>query len=263
MPRSFRAVLPVFLVASFGCSRDTAAPRDAGPAVARPAPESMPGARARSSPAAPGGPVDGRVLWVGPRPALPPLGTNPSVQSVCGSTVADPSLRVGPEGGVADVVVWVDVPPEPGDPSFPAPVVVLDQRGCVYVPTVLAARAGSTLRLRNSDPLTHTVHGVAGGLTVFNVAMPLERMELSRQLPNQPGVVEIRCDVHPWMRATVRTFDHPRFTTTDPAGRFRLASVPGGEVEVHAWHPRLGEKVARVRVEEGGAHLDFDFRGER
>jgi plastocyanin len=257
-----RAALPVLLVASFGCNRNPPAPGDAGPPVVRPAPESAPGSRGGPPPLAPGVTVDGRAVWVGPRPVLPPLGTNPSVESVCGRTVPDPSVRVGPEGGVADVVVWVDGPPEPGDPSAPAPVVVLDQRACVYVPPVLAARAGSTLRLRNSDPLTHTVHGVAGGQTVFNVAMPLERMELSRPLPAKPGVVEIRCDVHPWMRATVRTFDHPRFTTTDASGRFRLASVPGGEVEMHAWHPRLGERVVRVRVGEGGAHVDFDFRGE-
>jgi plastocyanin len=205
----------------------------------------------------PTGSLEGRVRWLGPRPALPPLPTSVSVQGVCGMQVADNSFQVSSEGGVSEAVVWVDAPAE----ANLGPEVVLDQHGCLYLPAVLAARAGGTLRLRNSDPLTHTVHAVDKGRSVFNVAMPLEHMELSRSLPAQPGVVDIRCDVHPWMRAVVRTFEHSHFTSTGAGGHFHLAPLGPGEVVAHAWHPKLGEASRRVQVGQDATHVDFEFGG--
>jgi plastocyanin len=187
------------------------------------------------------------------------LTTNASVQRVCGPEVEDNGLRVDANGGVAEVVVWTDAPAEP--PPVPAPQAVLDQRGCLYAPAVLAARAGGTLRLRNSDPLTHTVHAVNQGRSLFNVAMPLEHMELLQKLPAEAAVLEVRCDVHPWMRASVRTFEHPHFTTTGTDGHFELAGLLRGDVELHAWHPKLGEASQRVQLREGVAYTDFDFGG--
>lgn len=204
--------------------------------------------------------VEGHVRWLGPRPAPSRLATSASVQRVCGPEVEDNSFRVDEGGGVAEVVVWAEGAAEP--PSVSAPEAVLDQRGCLYVPAVLAARAGGTLRLRNSDALTHTVHAVQQGRSLFNVAMPLEHLELVQRLPAQAGVLEVRCDVHPWMHASVRTFEHPHFTTTRTDGHFELAGLARGDVEVHAWHPKLGEASQRVQLREGVAHTDFDFGGK-
>lgn len=242
------------LGAAFGCSRPAQTSADAGLPVTR-------AERPAEQPvmvAEPTGSLEGRVRWLGPRPALPPLQTSVSVQGVCGTRVSDNAFQVGAEGGVAEAVVWVDAPAE----ANAGPPAVLDQRGCLYRPAVLAARAGGTLRLRNSDPLTHTVHAVDKGRSVFNVAMPLEHMELSRSLPARPGVVDIRCDVHPWMRAVVRTFDHSHFTSTAVDGQFHLARVGPGEMVVHAWHPRLGEASRRVQVGQGATHVDFEFGGQ-
>jgi plastocyanin len=252
MCECFRLARWALLAVGLGCSRPAQTAADAGlPLTAeRSAEQPVPVAE-------PSGSLEGRVRWLGPKPALPPLQTSASVQSVCGTQVSDNAFQVGAEGGVAEAVVWVDAPAE----ANPGPEVVLDQRGCLYRPAVLAARAGGTLRLRNSDPLTHTVHALDNGRSVFNVAMPLEHMQLSRPLPAQPGVVDIRCDVHPWMRAVVRTFEHSRFTTTAADGRFRLPRVGPGEVVVHAWHPRLGEVSRRVQVGPGGTPVDFDFGG--
>jgi plastocyanin len=204
--------------------------------------------------------LEGHVGWLGLPPAVAALPTNASVQSVCGASVADATLRVDGQGDVAEVVVWVEAPAEATPVGLPA--VVLDQRLCADQPSVLAARAGQTLRLQNSDPLTHTVHATRAGQTIFNVAMPLQHAELTRTLPLAPGLVDIRCDVHPWMRAVVRTFDHPHFTTTDASGRYRLSGLGPGDVHLHAWHPRLGEASRLVRLGETATRADFDFGGK-
>jgi hypothetical protein len=242
------------LGAAFACSRRAETSVDAG----------LPPTRAErlEGPAAllpePTGSLEGRVRWLGPKPLLRPLQTSASVQSVCGTEVSDNAFQVGSDGGVAEAVVWVDAKAEPDS----GPEAVLDQRGCLYRPAVLPARAGGVLRLRNSDPLTHTVHAVDAGRSLFNVAMPLEHMELGRSLPRQPGLLDVRCDVHPWMHATVRTFEHSHFTSTGADGRFHLGRLGPGPVVVHAWHPRLGEASQHAQVGQGVTEVDFAFGGQ-
>jgi hypothetical protein len=241
----------VLLGVALGCSRPAPTSVDGGPAATRGAAE--PSARA----AVPTGSLAGHVRWLGPVPAPVQLKTSPSVQGVCGAEVRDNTFQVGADGGVAEAVVWVDAPAT----ADTGPEVVLDQRGCLYRPAVLPAHAGGVLLLRNSDPLTHTVHAVDLGRSLFNVAMPLEHMELRRPLPAQPGLLDIRCDVHPWMHAVVRTFEHSHFTSTGADGRFHLAGLAPGPLLAHAWHPRLGEAERRVEVGQGATDVDFAFGG--
>ena len=60
------------------------------------------------------------------------------------------------------------------------------------------------------------------------------------------------------MTATVMVFNHPWFAVPDASGRYALPDLPVGEREITAWHERLGETTARVRVEPGrGGTADF------
>jgi plastocyanin len=196
------------------------------------------------------GTIEGVVRLSGtpPPPAL--LDTTPSVTSACGEKVPDRSLTVGEGGALAHVVISLAngaALPAEGSSSPPA---VLDQKKCSYEPPALAARAGSSLEVRNSDPVMHNVRAVAGTQSVFNVAMPLEGQTLRKPLPAAPGTLQMKCDVHPWMRAVVRTFDHPYFTTTDTQGHFRL-EVPEGTHTLVLWHDRLPEASRPVTVKAG------------
>ncbi|WP_171818870.1 hypothetical protein [Pyxidicoccus fallax] len=197
------------------------------------------------------GTLEGRIRLAGtpPKPARQPtIGT---VVSVCGEETEDRSLVVGGEGALAHVVVSVKEGATLSAPRAATPEPVLDQKRCVYDPPVMAARAGATLALRNSDPLVHNVRAASGtNRSFFNVAMPLEGMTVRRQLPATPGDVPIRCDVHPWMRSLVKTFDHAYFATTDAEGRFRL-EVPEGTHTVVLWHERLPEVAHTVNVKAG------------
>lgn len=189
----------------------------------------------------------------GPVPSLAPLATHPIVARTCGTEVADRSLEVGPGGELAQAVVFVEGGARLAPPAAPAGPPVLDQRGCLYTPAVLAARAGASLELVNSDPLVHLVRAQAapGAPPVFNVAMPLAGMRIQRPLPKEPGIHRVRCDVHPWMKAVVRTFDHGHYATTDAEGRFVLP-LPAGTHTLVFWHPRLPEVRRQVEVRPNG-----------
>jgi plastocyanin len=201
------------------------------------------------------GTVEGRVLVDGPLPTLRKLPTNSSVERHCGSELVDPSLR-GTSGGLAGAVVYIDfdgpvLATESGTPD--AGTLLVDQKGCLFVPTVIAARAGTTLVMKNSDPLVHNVRAIRGEESLFNVAMPIENMTLTRKLPDAPTELRLHCDVHPWMNAYVKTFSHPYFAVTDTAGAFRIPGVPAGAHSLRLYHPRLAGNVVRARV---------DIRGE-
>lgn len=208
--------------------------------------------------------IEGKVHLTGAPPPPSFLATSAMVSSVCGEQVPDGSLSVGASGALAQVVVSVARGAELPGAERPSPATALDQRKCAYVPAVTAARAGTALEVRNSDPLVHNVRAMESAKAVFNVAMPLEGMTLKKPLPAAPATVDIRCDLHPWMRAVVRTFDHPYFTTTDEEGRFRL-EVPEGTHTLLLWHPRLSEVALEevtvkagqtVRVEHAWAAAD-------
>jgi plastocyanin len=210
---------------------------------------------------APGRPgvIEGRLSLSGPPPVLPPLPTSPSVAAVCGSSVPDRSLVVGPEGALGYVVVALadgTEAPAPADPEVPS--ASLDQTRCSFEPPVSAARAGTALEVRNSDALLHNVDALAGSQrSILNVALPIQGSRVRRPLPGAPGVLQVRCDLHPWMKAAVRTFEHPWFTTTDASGHFRL-EVPPGTHSVILWHPRL-PGITRTLSVRAGETVRFDY----
>ena len=243
--RPFHCVPALVLMALAPACRPSSPSNPAPPAAA-----STPSAPA--APAAPAGRgfIEGTVRLTGTPPPPTYAETTASAAPSCGDKVADRSLTVGEGGALAYVVVSLadgaSLPAAGASPPPPS----LDQKKCAYEPPVLAARAGATLEVRNSDPVMHNVRAVAGAQSVFNVAMPLEGMTLKKPLPAAPGTVQVKCDVHPWMHAVVRTFDHPYFTTTDAQGHFRL-EVPEGTHTVVLWHERLPEVSKPLTVKAG------------
>jgi plastocyanin len=219
-------------------------------------PASPPAKVGTAAPPAGRGVLTGQVRLTGTPPPPEMRETTASVASVCGEAVPDRSLSVGEEGALAHVVVAIVEGASLPDEGLTSPSPVLDQRKCAYEPPILAARVGATLEVRNSDPVMHNVRAAAGAQSLFNVAMPLEGTSLRRPLPATPGTLQVKCDVHPWMRAVIRTFDHPYFTTTDEKGQFRL-EVPEGSHTVLFWHPRLPDATHSVTL-EGGQTLQAD-----
>ncbi|MBJ6759302.1 hypothetical protein JGU66_00915 [Myxococcaceae bacterium JPH2] len=225
--------------------------RESPPPAAPPSSGAPPPAARPVAPVAEWGTLEGSVRLSGPPPAPVLRDTSATAAGVCGEQSEDRSVVVGQGGTLAYAVVSLKDGAAFAAPPEPTPEPVLDQRKCSYEPPALAARAGSSLALRNSDPLVHNVRAAsAANRSVFNVAMPLEGMTLHRPLPTEPGTVAIRCDVHPWMHAVVRTFDHPYFTTSGVDGRFRL-KVPAGKHTLVFWHERLPETSRTVDVHPG------------
>src|SRR5690606_27536976 len=82
--------------------------------------------------------------------------------------------------------------------AYPAPSepVVLDQQQCRYLPRVLGVQVGQPLTIRNSDPLLHTVRGAGAANGKFNVATPVQGMEITRTFDHPEVMLPVGCDMH-------------------------------------------------------------------
>lgn len=147
--------------------------------------------------------------------------------------------------------------------NYPAPMSeqILDQNGCLYFPKVVGVQVGQKLKIINSDPTFHNVHGEAKSNEAFNLFMPAKAEPVVRVFnePEDPFTVE--CNVHPWMQGYVVVMEHPFFATTGVDGLFAIQSLPAGTYELEAWHPRLG-RVAKTLTIQGDekASLHFIFK---
>lgn len=161
------------------------------------------------------------------------------------------SLVVSEKAGLANVVVYVD---ENFKGDFHAEGVspVIDQREETYRPHVTAILKGTEVKFLNSDKVLHNVHTHLNGESLFNVAMPVFKKQMTKSF-NTPGKVEVTCDVHPHMQAFVYILENPYFAVSNEGGLFVIKDVPEGAYKIKLWHERLGQELSKtVQVKADG-----------
>jgi plastocyanin len=161
---------------------------------------------------------------------------------------------IGEGGAMANVFVQVTAGLENWKFGDATGEVVLDQTGCQYVPHLLAAQVGQTLKVKNSDPIMHNVHGVNRKTEKdeFNWAQTKAGLEDTKDL-RKAGQIAIKCDVHGWMGASLWIVKHPFFAVTGADGAFTLPKLPPGTYTIEAWHEsdKLGTRTQSVTVADG------------
>lgn len=137
-----------------------------------------------------------------------------------------------------------------GDRVFPVPTeaVEMDQKACVFLPRVLGAQVGQPVKFLNSDAMAHNVHGFAQTAKPWNISLSVKGTSRAVKVDKPEAMIEIKCDIHPWMRAYLGVFDHPYFALSGADGSFTLKNVPPGEYTVEAWHERFGIRSQKVTV---------------
>jgi len=195
--------------------------------------------------------ISGTVVYDGKVPALKPIAMD--ADPVCAKKHATPvvneMLVLGTGNSMANVLVSV-IKGLPAGKTYPAPKepVVMDQKGCKYVPHVMGIMVNQPFKILNSDGLLHNVHALPKLNKPFNMAMPATRTEALETFTKEEGAFTIKCDVHPWMQAFIRVLSHPFFAVTKADGKFSLANLEPGTYEIEAWHEKLGAQVQTVTL---------------
>lgn len=174
-----------------------------------------------------------------------------------GKPVYDESITVDQGGGVANVFVYVQAGLEGKTFESPKEAVHLDQHGCMFAPRVIGIRAGQTLAVKNSDPVSHNIHPLPKNNRDWNEQQSPQTPDLERRFARLEVMIPVKCNVHAWMRSYIGVVDHPYFAVTGPDGGFEIKDLPPGTYTIAAWHEKLGE-LTQVSP-AGGQTLVFKY----
>jgi plastocyanin len=208
--------------------------------------------------------ITGVITLKGTPPAeipITPIMDNPDCAAMYNGKMPTTHFYVvGPNGEFADVVVSLKGVTGKSTGAS-APPAMLDQKGCLYSPQILAIQTGQKLVVKNSDMCVHNVHctpTVPGNVEHNDVQMS-GGADLTYTFPNPEMFLRFKCDVHPWMFAWVSVFDSPYFAVSDKDGKFVIKNVPPGKYTVEANHRKSGPQTQDVEVADKDVTVNFTF----
>lgn len=191
--------------------------------------------------------IEGRVVYRGDVPTRKIIPTKD--REVCGAPRDEAEIRVGPDKGVQDAVVYLKAVPRGKAWGKQDKTPVLDNRDCRFEPPIQVVRPGS-IDIHNSDPVLHNTHGFYGRRTAFNVALPDKGVTVRGEVP-RPGLVRVECDAHGWMLAHVYVADSPYYALTGKDGSFAIKDVPPGSYTLVVAQHYLGDTEMPVTAKGG------------
>jgi plastocyanin len=199
------------------------------------------------------GTLKGRFVFDGPAPTLPKIQVTKDIE-VCGKyDLGDESLVVGPEGGLANVVVYLRtkpsaVHPDAGRTDKP----VLDNAQCRFEPHVVPVQVGQPLVIKNSDDVGHNAKIDSFTNNPVNVLIPANGAVEQTFAAPETLPARVSCNIHPWMSAWLVIRPDPYMAVSSADGSFEIANLPAGdeELEFQVWHEKSGY-IQQVTAADG------------
>ena len=144
--------------------------------------------------------------------------------------------------------------------TLPAPKEhpVMDQKGLLFVPHIMAVQQGTTVEFLNSDNVQHNVFwtSVGGDKKAGHNLGTWPKGEKRSFTFDKAGVVPLFCNVHPDMGAYIVVSPTPYFAETDDSGNYKIKDVPDGSYTLTVWHEGAKSQSKPVTV-SGETKADF------
>lgn len=191
------------------------------------------------------GDLTGRIVYDGPAPERKKLTVDKDVDCCGKFDIRDESLMVGPDGGLANVFIYLAERDPAIHPEVEAAVpeeVLLDNLDCIFQPHCMTIWAQKqTYHIVNSDPVAQNVAFSPPFDKSANIVLPVDGEATWNFRRGQRLPVAIACNYHPWESAYILPTDHPYVAITGPDGTFTIPNLPAGKHEFQIWHERPGE----------------------
>lgn len=151
-----------------------------------------------------------------------------------------------PKRDASEVVVYIVGFKQPP----PATIPKMAQKNRQFSPRVLAITAGQKIDFPNQDAFFHNVFSLSKARK-FDLGQYKKGSTKAKTFPRK-GIVEVYCNIHPDMSATILVLPNRAFAVTDKAGKFRIDGVPPGEYTIFAYSRHAVRPVrGKVKITAG------------
>jgi plastocyanin len=211
------------------------------------------------------GTLSGKIIFTGKRPARKKvdMDEDPQCAALHKTPVFDQSEIVNRNGTLANVFVYVKSGLDGKTFAPSSTPVTIDQRGCWFFPRVLGIQVGQTLKVINSDPVTHNIHPRPHDNREWNHSQSPGAPPIERKFTAPEVMIRVKCNIHGWMHAWIGVVSNPYFAVTGSDGSFELANLPPGTYTIGAWQEVLGSQEQSVTISPSSKNtVDFTFKGE-
>jgi plastocyanin len=175
--------------------------------------------------------------------AVPPSGT------VEGRVKLEVRSLLGSSGGqgVPDAVVYLEF--LAGASAPPAEGAAVVQKDKTFSPRLLVVQQGSLVSFPNEDYVFHNVFSLTQG-NEFDLGLYRNGSTKAVRF-KKPGVVDVFCNIHPEMIASILVLQNPYAARVGADGRYSLELPAGKHALVAYWAAGVMER-REVEVPEGG-----------
>lgn len=177
------------------------------------------------------------------------------VRSRRGASTGDVSGKVSVKNGsLANAVVYVETV---RDRLVRGRTHEIKQVNKQFSPRFSVVPRGTKVTFPNHDSIFHNVFSLSPGNT-FDLGTYRSGDKPGEVALNSPGVVQVFCNLHSQMSASVLVTPSRHYTVVKKDGSFTLKNVPAGKHRIVAWMPNAEPVTREVEIEaDGEADLSF------
>jgi hypothetical protein len=209
-----------------------------------------------------GGTVSGKITYEGTPAKQKPIDMSkePSCAKEHATPITTETVVTGPGNALGNVVVYISAGAP--DDSAPSQPVTFTQKGCQYIPHVLAFQVNQELKVLNDDQTSHNIHPLAKINREWNKSQP----------PGSPPIVDkydkmefipVKCNIHPWMHGSFAVLKNSHYAISADDGGFKLPNLPPGKYTITAWHESYGDQTQDVTIAGSETKtVNFSFKAK-
>ncbi|HZR57813.1 MAG TPA: carboxypeptidase regulatory-like domain-containing protein [Terriglobales bacterium] len=208
--------------------------------------------RVHAAPPAGEGSITGTVKLNGTPPHQKPIDMSkePSCAAIHASKpVTTENVVVGSGGGLANVVVYISQGWS-GPATAATQPAEINQKGCQYLPHVVAVDAAQHMKVVNSDQTSHNIHPQPTKNPEWNKSQPPGAPPFDVTWANEEIAIPVKCNIHPWMHGYIAVVKGP-YGVSDASGSFTIPNIPPGNYTLTAWQETYGTQTQQITVAAG------------
>jgi len=193
------------------------------------------------------GTVSGKITYTGTPAKQKPIDMSkePSCAKQHATPVTTETVVTGAGNTLENVVVYVSAGAD--DANAPAQAVTFTQKGCQYLPHVLAMHTNQELKVLNDDQTSHNIHPLAKVNREWNKSQPPGSPPLDAKF-DQPEFISVKCNIHPWMHGWFAVLKTNHYAISKDDGTFSIPDLPPGKYTLTAWQEDYGTKTADITI---------------